>query len=139
MGLIVLGLPTVNSWSFGWVLRPSFSFFWVLSFGAGWLIYKIFSNVWLAAGATWLQNGRYWVDVYQLTEVKIGAAGVNQVLRLKDSAGREIRSLKLRDVQRNQALWDLAYNGIRHSVATGGASPSQGTRRILQLPVDQGV
>lgn len=132
--LIVLGLPTANSWSFAWMLKPSWAFFWVLSLGGGWLMYKIFSNVWLAAGATWLQNGRYWVDVYQLTEIKVKAAGVNQMLRLKDSVGREIGSLKLGDVQRNQALWDLVYNGILHSVASGAATPSKGTREILKLP-----
>lgn len=137
--LIILGLPTVNSWSVTWVLRPSLSFFWILSLGGGWLIYKIFSNAWLAAGATWLQNGRYWVDVYQLTRVEVKASGVNQMLRLRDSAGREIGSLKLGDVQRNQDLWDLVYNGIRHSVAAGSANPSPGSRRILELPADFGA
>ena len=132
--LLVLGLPTVNSGSFAWMVRPSWAFFWLLSLGGGWLMYKIFSNAWLAAGAMWLQNGRYWVDVYQLSEIKIKAAGVNQMLRLKDSVGREIGSLKLADVQRNQALWDLVFNGILYSVAAGGATPSQGTRDILKLP-----
>lgn len=78
-------------------------------------------------------NGRFWVDVYQLTEVRIKAAGVNQMLRLKDSAGRQV-SVKISDVQRNQALWDLAYNGILHSVVVGSADPPKGTRTILELP-----
>ncbi|MEW2501499.1 hypothetical protein AB0878_13555 [Amycolatopsis sp. NPDC047767] len=73
--LIVLGLPTANSGGVGRVQKPGLAFFWVLALGGGWLIYKIFSNVWLAAGATWLQNGRYWVDLYHLTEVAVRAAG----------------------------------------------------------------
>lgn len=132
--LLVLGLPTVNSWSFDWMARPSWwAFFGPLAFIGGWIMYKAFGKMWIAAGATWLQTGRFWVDVYQLTEVRIKAAGVNQMLRLKDSVGREV-SVKISDVQRNQALWDLVYNGILHSVVSGSADPSRGTRTILKLP-----
>lgn len=131
MALLMGVLPTANSGSFHWM--TAWWWWWLLMLGAGFIVYKAFSNIWVAAGASWAQTGKSWVDTYQLTSIKVGAAGANQMLRLKDSAGREA-SFKLRDVQRNQALWDLVYNGILHSVSDGQASPPMGTRKILSLP-----
>ncbi|NKQ55367.1 hypothetical protein HFP15_20995 [Amycolatopsis sp. K13G38] len=103
------------------------------------LIWLITRGGWLAAGARWVQNKVKWVNTYSLTVVDVQASGVNMLLRLRDSSGRDIGSLKLKDVQRNQELRDLVYNGILHSVATGTANPPQKTRTILKLPGGQGL
>jgi hypothetical protein len=128
---IIVAFFQLRFWGFGWITQW---WCWLLIVLCGLGIYKATSNSWLAAGSDWLQNGSQWVNVYELVEVKIGAAGANQVLRLKDSYGRRIRSVNLSDVQANQPLWDLVYNGILHSVVTGKADPPHGTRKILSLP-----
>lgn len=131
LAVLMAGLPTVNSGSFGWMIH--WWWYWFLVLFAFWIGYGIFSNMWIAAGATWLQNGKRWVDLYRLTDVNIKAAGANHMLRLKDGVGREV-SVKLDAVQRNQDLWDLVYNGILHAVVTGQANPPGGSRTILKLP-----
>ncbi|MGH3491679.1 MAG: hypothetical protein ACRDRL_08625, partial [Sciscionella sp.] len=130
MALILAAFLSLKYGGFIWV---TIWWWWLIIVGFSLLVARAFSNVWLAAGASWVQYGKEWVDTYTLTDVKIGAAGVNQMLRLTDFAGRKI-SLKLRQTQRNPALWDLVYNGILHSVVTGQADPPKGTRRILKLP-----
>ncbi|MBV8539332.1 MAG: hypothetical protein JO364_17400 [Pseudonocardiales bacterium] len=67
-------------------------------------IYRGTSKSWLAAGATWLQNGDVWVDVYELVTIDVEVSGAKLRLQLADSASRTIGSLSLADAQRNQAL-----------------------------------
>jgi hypothetical protein len=133
VALAVIGatVPTANSGGVAWVT----TWYWWVFFALCALVgYGVFIGTWIACGATWLQNGKRWVSIYELTEVRIKASGTNHMLRLTDSAGRTIGSLKLIAVQRNPKLWDLVYNGIQHSVATGKATPPSGTRKILRLP-----
>ena len=132
VALAVIGaiVPTANSGGVAWVTSWHWWVFIALCALVG---YGVFSGTWIAAGATWLQNGKRWVNIYELTEIRIKASGTNHMLRLTDSAGRTIGSLKLMAVQRNPKLWDLVYNGILHSVATGKATPPNGTRKILGL------
>ncbi len=132
---LIAGFGSLLFSGFGWVTQW---WCWLLIVLCGLAIYKATSNTWIAAGSDWLQNGKQWVDVYKLVEVKIGASGTSQVLRLKDSHGRQIRSVSLSDVQANQALWDLVYNGILHSVLSGKADPPKGTRKILSMPGGNG-
>jgi hypothetical protein len=122
------------TWKFGglgWVTTWWWAWIFVVLCALG--LYEAARKAWVAAGATWMQEYRNWVDTYDLTEVAIKSGGYRHVLRLSDSAGRRV-SLPLSDVQRNQALWDLVYNGILHSVASGQAEASKGTRKILELP-----
>jgi hypothetical protein len=133
---IIAGFFLWRFWGFGWVTQW---WCWLLIVACGLAIYKAASNTWIAAGSDWLQSGSQWVDVYELVEVKMGASGANQVLRLQDSHGRRIRSVNLSNVQANQPLWDLVYNGILHSVASGRADPPKGTRKILSLPDGNGT
>ncbi|MGH3771069.1 MAG: hypothetical protein ACRDRW_06700 [Pseudonocardiaceae bacterium] len=94
--LLVAGCGRVTIW---WVWLPPIIF--------GLAVYWGTSKNWLAAGATWLQNGEVWVDVYELVTIDVKASGAKLRLRLTDSAGRTIGALSLADTQRNQALWDL--------------------------------
>lgn len=128
---IVAVVPTLETQGFGWVT----TWYWWPSIAlAGLLIYLIMRASWLAAGARWLQYKDQWVDTYELTHVHVQASGANMMLRLTDSAGRSIGSLTLKGIQRNQALWDLVYNGILHSVVTGRANPPTNVRTLLKLP-----
>jgi hypothetical protein len=132
--LLVAALPTVEGYGLWWT---SLWWWWLIVLLPGILIYLVMRGGWLAAGARWAQNQNKWVDVYDLTLVQVRASGVNMMLRLKDSGGRDIGSLKLKDIQRNQNLWDLVYCGILHSVASGKANPPANVRTILKLPGGQ--
>ena len=123
LAVIWQGFEWVSYW-YNWPLPPLVAL----------LIYLTLRKGWVAAGSRWLQHKNAWVDTYDLVDIKIGANGANQVLKLADSTGRRIQSLPLRDLQENADLWDLVYNGILHSVVNGKANPPRGTRVILKLP-----
>ncbi|MGH3720730.1 MAG: hypothetical protein ACRDRI_18165 [Pseudonocardiaceae bacterium] len=132
---IIISVYTAHEHGFGWV---TIWWVWLLPIIFGLAVYWGMSKNWLAAGATWLQNGDVWVDVYELVSIDIKAGGAKLNLRLTDSAGRTIGALSLADAQRNHALWDLVYNGILHSVANGKADPPTNVRTILKLPGGRG-
>ncbi len=99
-----------------------------------WMMFRAARNYWTAAGATWVQWRSRWVDTYHLTRIRFSADGYSRVLRLKDAHGNEIHSFKISEIQGNPDLWDLVYNGILHSVASGNCDIDAKTRRILQIP-----
>lgn len=86
-----------------------------------------------SAGADWYMVGQRFVDTYELTSVKVGRAvsEVSRDLVMKDSSGRKVRTT-LGSLQKNPLLWDLVYNGIRHSVRNG-ASTNRDARLYLEL------
>ncbi|WP_238588653.1 hypothetical protein [Rhodococcus pyridinivorans] len=111
---------------------------WVIMIVGAWVMFRATRNHWTAAGSTWVQWRDGWVDTYQLTRIRFSADGPNRVLRLKDIHGNEIHSFKISEIQRNPDLWDLAYNGILHSVASGNCDIDAKTRRILKIPYELG-
>lgn len=111
---------------------------WLIIATGAWMMFRTYGNVWTAAGATWVQWRSSWVDTYHLTRVRFSADGYSRVLRLKDVHGNEIRSFKISDIQGNPDLWDLVYNGILHSVASGNCDIDAKTRRILRIPYELG-
>ena len=84
-----------------------------------------------AAGAEWFFHGGRWVRQYELTSVKVKMRFSLRYLRMTDRGGRTVTTF-LGDLQTNQELWDLVYNGIRHSVAAG-AETNWVARRALEL------
>ncbi|MDH6282275.1 hypothetical protein [Prescottella agglutinans] len=112
---------------------------WVVIAVIGGFTYWRFGQEWFAAGATWAQVGKSWVNTYELVEIKFSVDGLNRVLRLKDSSGRQIYSFRLRDFQANARMWDLAYNGILHSVASGNCQVTPSARKALMLPAGLGM
>ncbi|MBW0010950.1 MAG: hypothetical protein JO063_12700 [Pseudonocardiales bacterium] len=92
---------TVDEHGLGWV---TIWWTWLPPIIFGVAIYRGTSKSWLAAGATWLQNGDVWVDVYELVTIDVEVSGAKLRLQLADSASRTIGSLSLADAQRNQAL-----------------------------------
>ncbi len=71
-----------------------------------------------AAGADWVRTRNGWVKTYELVVVEMHLNGTSIDLFLKDSSDRSLNN-QIADLQANRALWDLVYNGIRHSVANG--------------------
>ncbi|WP_240959651.1 hypothetical protein [Rhodococcus sp. HNM0563] len=112
--------------------------FWAITLAGAWVMFRATRNHWTAAGATWVQWRTSWVDTYHLTRIRFSADGTNRVLRLKDAHGNEIHSFKISQIQGNPDLWDLVYNGILHSVASGNCDIDAKTRRILQIPYELG-
>ena len=96
---------------------------WLIILLFGLLVYRGLNGMWIAAGADWFQVRKRSVNVYDLTEIRVDTTR-SLYLRLADSTGGTIGSLRLAEAQRNQALWDLVYNGILSSVVTGNANPS---------------
>lgn len=101
---------------------------------------------WLAAGAFWVQNRRAWVLHYELTRVEFhepvllgwGRSNRPVTLRLTDSNARTVKA-RLRALQANPKMWDLVYNGILHSVASGRCDISPRAYFKLGLPHGAGV
>lgn len=90
----------------------------------------------IAAGAHWLYHKRRWIRTYELESVRIaGGLTANDLALGQD--GKELL-IRVDNLQENPALWDLVYNGIRHSVANGAAvlddpGAKQTTRNMLRL------
>jgi len=90
-----------------------------------------------SAGADWVARGKKWVRVYELKKVTCHSypyygAG----LCMRDSGGRKLR-YRFVDLSSDRLLWDLAYNGILHSVIAGGAETNWMLRKTLALPYPQ--
>ncbi|WP_232320310.1 hypothetical protein [Rhodococcus sp. WMMA185] len=93
---------------------------------------------WMAAGSVWVQDGPDWINTYELVRIRFSVDGLRRVLRIEDSEGRKIHSFGLRNAQSNPLMWDLVYNGILHSVASGNCDISNKARKVLQIPPSLG-
>ncbi len=126
---------TISAGGFSWVLEW---WAWGLLALFPWIMFRASGNHWTAAGVSWVQWRDSWVDTYKLTRIQFSADGYSRVLRLKDAHGNEIHSFKISEIQRNPDLWDLVYNGILHSVASGNCDIDAKTRHILKIPYELG-
>ncbi|MGX6510245.1 hypothetical protein [Rhodococcus sp. SJ-2] len=120
------GFGWVQHW-FNWALIVSFS-----------LLVRRGNDRWTAAGATWLQKHTRSVDTYQLTKVHLRVSRADRQLFLRDAHGRKIDHMRIAQIQANPALWDLVYNGILHSVASGNCDIDSDTRKHLRIPFEIG-
>lgn len=91
---------------------------WVLIAAVAAAIFFGLRGTFCAAGADWLKTQHGWVMTYELTEVEMHLNGTSLDLFLRDSSGRGTNN-QIANLQNDQDLWDLVYNGIRHSVANG--------------------
>ncbi|MHA6798713.1 hypothetical protein [Bounagaea algeriensis] len=90
-------------------------------------------GTYLAAGADWFQSRRHWVRTYELTSIKYTTKPGGFSVLLQDGQGGRA-GCDLHELQSNPALWDLVYNGILHSVASGEVTANFAARRHLPLP-----
>ncbi|MEV0947125.1 hypothetical protein [Rhodococcus sp. NPDC049939] len=135
MPAIVAAFATLKVGGFDWVSDWGF---WVLLTVIGAVMYWRTGYEWMAAGAMWVQEGPKWVNTYELVRIRFSVDGLRRVLRLEDAEGRKVHSFGLRDVQSNPQMWDLVYNGILHSVASGNCDISRKARKVLQIPPSLG-
>lgn len=92
----------------------------------------------ITAGSDWLM-ARHWVRTYHLDAIRLDERARVTRLLLQDTDGRRVR-VELADLCGNSKLWDLVYNGIRHSLAVGDVEvnePAQHWLRLPSLPNDQ--
>ncbi len=135
MRAILVAFFTVTWGGFDWV-DHWFPWIWMALSGA--FFYWRTGQEWMAAGAVWVQEGPFWVNTYELVRIRFSVDGLNRVLRIEDAEGRKIHSFGLRDAQSDPQMWDLVYNGILHSVASGNCDISRKARKVLQIPPSLG-
>lgn len=89
------------------------------------------STIRMSAGADWFINAGDFVKTYELTRLEVTDAFADHTLALLDKHGNKVR-VSLSHFANNRELWDLVYNGIRHSVAAG-ADTNPLARTTLRL------
>ncbi|MBB5154088.1 hypothetical protein BJ970_001622 [Saccharopolyspora phatthalungensis] len=138
-GFVVSGLGFLilcfKDWGFDWMWNTPWLWALVVGVAPLWAGWQLLCDRWgISAGADWLAVKGGYVDLYELTEVKVvgTSGGLAWDLELTDKKGTEL-SLNTREVQANQALWDLVYNGILNSVLRSSAKTNQRALDKLRL------
>lgn len=128
--LVFIGGVTLATGGFAWM-----GYWWAYAIAAVLLIilYRSSRSSYLGAGADWVQNSRTWVRTYQLTKIKYLSTPGGFRVQLTDASGRAL-GCSIWEMRGNPALWDLVYNGIRHSAAYNGAQLNWVARRHLPIP-----
>lgn len=129
-GFVVIGLGAgllqgSEDWSSAWWL-------WLFPLAGAILIGLTIRVDSCCAGSDWFSNGKAWVSTYELTSIKVTTPANYRELKLVDGAGRSIE-IQLMTAQENQALWDLVYNGILHSVTKGDPEINALARKALKI------
>lgn len=118
------GFDWVTIWWLWILILLPFPMFWL----AG-------STMRMSAGADWFKHNDKWVDTYHLTKVKVIRSYAKFSVELDDGDGDPSVFIGLPDIQKQQALWDLVYNGILHSIANGTTKEVNSlAREHLKLP-----
>ncbi|NHD16005.1 hypothetical protein G9447_00905 [Actinopolyspora sp. BKK1] len=131
--IIALGITVAQGFSLAWM---QFWPVWLAVVAGAFVVYGSFRSVEAAVGAEWLKVGRAWVRLYELTEIKARHRSNAIHLDLTDSSGRKVM-VKSDDIQEDRDMWDLIYNGILHSVITGGAKTNNLVHSAFQVPRPQ--
>lgn len=126
LGVLAFAIPFRG---FDWI---SMWFPWVFILGLTFLQYRKVLGDRVLAGSRWVQQRDKWVSTYELTKIRSTTNGLNRASKIEDANGNKL-TLVLRDAQENPLLWDLVYNGIVHSVASGNCDISKAARRILKV------
>lgn len=93
---------------------------WLVVIVGGGLMSLIARGMRVSAGADWLMDRKEIVHTYQLISIKVDKDWSDGTLDLADRWGNGVRT-GLGELAVNPALWDLVYNGIRHSAANGAS------------------
>ncbi len=126
---LVLGWLTIRDQGLGWIDNWTL---WCVALAGGAFMYWRGGHNWMAAGSQWVQSGPQWINTYEIVRIRFSVDGLHRVIRLKDSSGQEL-TLELRNAQGHPLLWDLVYNGLLHSVASGHCDISKKARKVLKL------
>ena len=128
--LITLGLFVVRGFATDWM---HFWWGWVAIGAISALAYPIVMKESSAAGAEWIMANKAWVRTYELTSVKAYTYSNSLNLHLVDRDGRTLKT-NISRLQDDRRIWDLAYNGILHSIVDNRAETNQLARGTLKLP-----
>jgi hypothetical protein len=113
--LIVVVFGTVTqgglTWTRHWAL-------WGVVIATGMLVLFAARTQRYSAGADWFMHRKEFVKTYELTSIKYTKDFGDGDIDLDDHHGGGVKA-SLTAVWDNPDLWDLVYNGIRHSVANG--------------------
>lgn len=96
------------------------------------VLYVSVRRTMITAGSDWLM-AKSWVRTYELSAIRLDSRSNVTRLTLQDKTGRRV-NVELADLCGNSKLWDLVYNGIRHSLATGAVEVNESAQRWLGLP-----
>lgn len=137
VSFVLMGV--VHNSGFGFLFTPSMKWLWLLLAAIIGLIVWSFRSDTVAAGTQWVQWRKRWVSVYELARVDISDESGHSVplLTLVDSSDRKIVA-KWTDISRVPGVWDLVYNGILHSVASGNCDISPNARKMMVVPATLG-
>jgi hypothetical protein len=91
---------------------------WLVAILAAIGMYFSTKKSWCAAGADWFTFQKSWVDIYDLVEIKTRFISNTIYIYLTDADGRKVEA-PINIIQQDRLIWDLLYNGIRHSIAKG--------------------
>ncbi|SFQ32474.1 hypothetical protein SAMN05421810_106130 [Amycolatopsis arida] len=131
-GIIFGGLCIIATFKRGGLAWMAEWDIWVVFMGLAAVGYIVPLGHKISAGADWLNCRGGFVKTYELTEIKVtpGGGGDPHIELFDQHGGSADTGMNL--IQANQALWDLVYNGIRHSVANG-ATTNRLARKWLRL------
>ncbi|WP_215548290.1 hypothetical protein [Amycolatopsis sp. CA-230715] len=127
--LIVCGSITLFR-GLAWV---SYWQIWLIAAIGAILIYNTIRRDAYSAGVDWLRHGG-WVDTYGLAKIEMHVLTNSVELELEDNRGGGL-SIDIQSLQSHRRMWNLVYNGMRHSIADGTVVEiNDYARSALKLP-----
>lgn len=131
MVLVAIVFATIYDGGFGWM---RFWGIWAIIAVGGLLLFLSARTHRFSAGANWFMHRKDFVKMYELTSVKFEKDFGDGVVDLDDRYGGGVK-VSLTWLWSNPELWDLLYNGIRHSVANGARVNDLAVERLRLFDV----
>jgi hypothetical protein len=126
--LIIRGALSPDSTAFGWIVH--WQVWAALAVGGLFMVWLGTGAMHMSAGADWFMQDKAFVKTYQLTSITMKKSWAKEGdLVLKDRHGRYASS-DFGTIRSHEALWDLVYNGILHSVAAGADVDKMAVQRL---------
>lgn len=83
----------------------------------------------ISAGADWFMDRTAFIKTYELSSVTMGKSWDQGEVKFFDRHGNRL-DVELGSLRLNGKLWDLVYNGIRHSVLNGAEVNVMAVQRL---------
>ena len=128
--MMVAGVTLMQAFDLRWM---TFWWAWVLVLVFTGLIMGTVRRSGCSAGADWLQHPGGWVRLYELTKATAHWRSNATHVDFEDRHGNVVM-ISLSDLHEDREIWDLVYNGILHSVVSGGAETNGRLHSALDVP-----
>ena len=128
--MMVAGVTLMQAFDLRWM---TFWWAWVLVLVFTGLIMGTVRRSGCSTGADWLQHPGGWVRLYELTKVTAHRRSNATHVDFEDRHGNVVM-ISLSDLHEDREIWDLVYNGILHSVVSGGAETNGRLHSALDVP-----